>query len=95
VAPDYRRLLDHELAASIQVEFTIEQRDVVDHSVVLMFEDEGGLRTVRVYDGAHGVNEMHRYTRAGGKQLAEIVHGGTLGVGMRAAMSEMRMATQQ
>jgi hypothetical protein len=32
---------------------------------------------------------MHRYTRAGGKQLAEIVHGGTLGVGMRAAISEI------
>jgi hypothetical protein len=89
VAPDYRRLLDHEIGASIQVEFAIEQREVVNYSVVLIVEDKGGLHTVRVYDGAHGVNEMHRYTDRGGKQAAEIFHAGTLGEGMRAAIIEI------
>ncbi len=43
----------------------------------------------RGYDGTHGVNEMHRYTRAGGKQPAEVFDAGTLGEGMRAAMRQI------
>jgi hypothetical protein len=89
VTPDYRRLLDHELAASLQVEFTTEQRGVTNYSVVLLLEEDGQYSAVRVYDGTHGVNEMHRHTRAGGKQPAEIFHGGTLGEGMRIAISEI------
>lgn len=42
--------------------------------------------TVRVYDGAHGINDIHRHTKTGGKQPAETFHLGTLGEGMRAAI---------
>jgi hypothetical protein len=43
----------------------------------------------RVYDGAHRVNELHRYTRTGGKQPADVIHPGTLGAGMRMAIDEV------
>jgi len=42
---------------------------------------EGEEQTVRVYDGSHGVNELHRYNRRGQKQSAEVFHPGTLGGG--------------
>ena len=45
---------------------------------------------MRVYDGAHGVNDMHRYNRRGEKALAERFHAGTLGEGMRAAITAVR-----
>jgi hypothetical protein len=32
---------------------------------------------------------MHRYTRSGGKEPGEVFHSGTLGEGMRAAISEV------
>jgi len=35
--------------------------------------------------GAHGRNDMHRYTRSAGKQPAEVFDHGTLGDGFRAA----------
>ena len=62
---------------------------IIDYSVVLVFAHDGR-ETVRVYDGAHGVNELHRHTRAAGKQPADAFHGGTLGEGMRAAIEEWR-----
>lgn len=62
-------------------------RDVVDYSVVLIVKQEGRTETVRVYDGAHGENELHRYTRDGGKRAAEVFDRGTLGEGMRAAIA--------
>lgn len=43
---------------------------------------------MRVYDGAHGVNELHRYGRRAGKHAAEIFHRGTLEEGMRAAIDD-------
>jgi hypothetical protein len=36
------------------------------------------MEKVRVYDAAHGHNEMHRYTRSGGKEPGEVFHSGTL-----------------
>jgi hypothetical protein len=39
------------------------------------------LETVRVYDAAHGFNEMHRYTSHGGKQAGVPFYRGTLGDG--------------
>jgi hypothetical protein len=39
-------------------------------AVVLSVEREGQRQTVRVYDGAHGVNELHRHTAAGRSKLA-------------------------
>jgi hypothetical protein len=44
---------------------------------------------VRVYDNAHGANEMHRYTLAGGKQPAAPVHAGDACEAMRAARNEV------
>jgi hypothetical protein len=51
--------------------------------------------TVRVYDGAHGRNEMHRYSHHGDKQEAEAFHAGSLGEGMRTAMKEIRDGYEQ
>jgi hypothetical protein len=56
----YRDVLDYEIGARIVVEFTTRGRDVVDYAVVLTVDDEENQSmTVRVYDGAHGVNDMH------------------------------------
>jgi hypothetical protein len=68
MSADYRRLLDRVLRVFMDVEFKTEGRDVLDYSVVLLVEEDGQLETVRVYDGAHGGNELHRYTREDRKQ---------------------------
>jgi hypothetical protein len=72
----------------LHVEFTTERRAVEDYSVVLLTEIDGHTETVRVYDGAHGQNELHRYGKKSGKGPAEIFHRGTLGEGMRTAIDE-------
>ncbi len=74
----------------MDVDFKTVRRDIVDYSVVLLAEVDGKLETIRVYDGAHGKNELHRYTRSDGKQRAEVIHDGTLGEGMRAAISDIK-----
>lgn len=87
----YRDVLSYEVGARIVVEFTTHGREVIDYAVVLTVDDEQGEAvTVRVYDGAHGVNEMHRHDRAGEKASAESFHAGTLGEGMRAAITAVR-----
>ena len=43
-----------------------------------------------MYDGAHGVNDMHRYNRGGENAPAETFHAGTLREGMRAAIAAVR-----
>jgi len=63
---------------------------VVDYAVVLLLVMNGRLETIRVYDGAHGYNEMHRYTDGGGKQPGVRFHSGSLGEGMRAAIAEAK-----
>jgi hypothetical protein len=50
----------------------------------------GRAETVRVYDCAHGFNEMHRYGRRSGKNSGRNFHSGTLGEGMRRAIKEVR-----
>lgn len=85
----YLRVLDHVLGAMLRVEFTSERREVIDYAVVLLLATPEGMETVRVYDSAHGRNEMHRYTRGGGKQPGAPFHSGTLGDGMRAAIEEI------
>ena len=57
--------------------------------MVLVVDEGAGPQTVRVYDGTHGVNEMQRYTRGGGKQPADGFDAGTLREGMRAAMRQI------
>ncbi len=85
----YRRILDHTLGALLRVQFTTEGSEVTDYAVVLLLETEKGAETIRVYDAAHGHNEMHRYTRSAGKEPGTGFHGGTLGEGMRAAIAEV------
>lgn len=90
----YRRLLDARLGAFLRVEFTTRGREILDYSVVLMV-DRRGLRTVRVYDGAHGFNEMHRHTERNGKQAGVVFHRGTLGDGMRDAIEAVEAGYEQ
>lgn len=87
----YDRLLDGVPRVVLYVDFKTSPRgrEVLDYSVTLAVEEGGQLQTVRLYDGAHGKNELHRYTRDGGKQEAEVFDRGTLGEGMRAAIEEV------
>lgn len=89
MSADYTRLIDRTLRVFLHVEFTTDRRDVVDYAVVLLVELDGRLETVRVYDGAHGENDLHRYGRQSGKSPAVTFHSGTLGDGMRAAIAEV------
>jgi hypothetical protein len=86
----YKELLDLGLGATLSVDFTTIRGRVVDYAIVLLVATPGGPETVRVYDGAHGHNEMHRYTEAGGKQEGTKFHSGTLGEGMRDAMDAIK-----
>jgi hypothetical protein len=88
VSADYTRLLDRVRRVFLHVEFKTDRRAVVDYSIVLFIEVDGQLETVRLYDGAHGENELHRYGRQAGKGPGEVFHRGTLGEGMRAAIEE-------
>lgn len=85
----YLRVLDHVLGAMLRVEFTTDGREIIDFAVVLLLALDDSTETIRVYDGAHGHNEMHRYTRSSGKQAGAPFHAGTLGEGMRAAIDEI------
>jgi hypothetical protein len=91
----YRDVLDYEVGARVVVEFTTRGREVIDYAVVLTVDEDGEAVTVRVYDGAHGVNEMHRHDRAGAKAPAASFHAGTLGEGMRAAISAVRASYKE
>jgi hypothetical protein len=75
VSANYTRPLDRLRRVFMHVEFETTRRDVVDYSIVLLVEVDGEPETMRLYDGAHGENELHRYTRKGGKQPAEVVGG--------------------
>jgi hypothetical protein len=55
----------------------------------------GAVETIRVFDSAHGFNEMHRHTQAGGKQTGMRFHSGTLGEGMRAAIEDVQNGYRQ
>ena len=86
----YSEELDEDQRVWMHVDFVTERREVIDYAVVLCVVEAGQSRTVRLYDGAHGINELHRYTTEAGKQAAEVFHGGTLGEGMRAAIEQVR-----
>ena len=60
---------------------------LTEYALVLLCWDEGAWGTVRVFDNAHGGHEMHRYTRAGGKQSAELVHTASPSEAMNSAHS--------
>ncbi|HUN78347.1 MAG TPA: hypothetical protein VMU32_05465 [Solirubrobacteraceae bacterium] len=65
----YEDELDPE--AAILVRFVTRRGVVRSYSVVLVALEGDASRAVRVYDNAHGVHDMHRYTREGVKQAAE------------------------
>jgi hypothetical protein len=67
VSGEYREQLDELRGIFMHVKFTTDRRDVIDCAVVLLVRGEGGIETIRLYDGVHGKNEMHRYTRTGDK----------------------------
>ena len=92
----YDRVLDDIAGIVMLVEYTIEQYGpgVIDYAVVLIAAVDGRPETIRVYDGAHGENELHRHTRTGGKQAAEVFDRATLGEGMRAAIDEIKHGYQ-
>ena len=90
MSPDFEDILRWEPLVVMYVEFGTDDRQVNSYSVVLAAMEDGALQTIRVYDAAHGVNELHRHTKTGGKEPAEIVHAGTLGEGMRAAIAQVR-----
>ncbi len=87
---EYTQPLNALRTVFMHVKFTTDRRDVVDCAIVLLGEEKGEVVAVRLYDGAHGENEMHRYTRSGGKEPAEIFSRDGLGPGMRAAIEEIK-----
>jgi hypothetical protein len=84
----YEFALDGAGTVWLTVRFETVRRDVVAYAIVLSVDVGGHRQTVRVYDAAHGFNELHRHTRVGGKQPGEPFHAGTLGEGMRTAIAE-------
>jgi hypothetical protein len=90
VSQRYRDVLDYELGARIVVEFMTLRRQVVDYVVILTVGHGNGEAAVRVYDGSHGINDLHRHGAASGKAPAENFHAGNLGEGMRAAITALR-----
>jgi hypothetical protein len=79
----------------LYVEFRTVGRDVVDYSLVLVLKAPEATDTVRVYDAAHGFNEMHRFGRGDGKRQGVPFHSGTLGEGMRTAMESIKREFKQ
>lgn len=56
------------------------------YAVTLVALEEGEMKTVRVYDNAHGKPEMHRYNRKGEKQSAESAPGSNASEGFNMAL---------
>lgn len=90
VGASYVDVIDYRLGVDLVVEFETAGTEVVSYSLVLRLDADAGAETVRVYDSAHGLNEMHRFTRDAGKQRGVEIHRATLGEGMRAAIEEIK-----
>lgn len=90
---------DFEIAVApdieILVEFKTERGEVTGYTVLLRAHRDGQWHEVRVWDNAHGTNEMHRYTRGSGKQPAVIFHRGSFAEGYRAAYADARSNYQE
>jgi hypothetical protein len=84
----YRVRLDFDVA--MDVRFVTHRMSVVDYAIVLLARERGLWRSVRVYDNAHAINDMHRYNREGVKQPAETFHRGSAGEAMRSALETVR-----
>lgn len=86
----YREGLDYGLGVVLSAYFESGGPKVIDYSLVLLLESDGHTETIRIYDSAHGVNEMHRYSRDKGKQDGVVFNRATLGEGIRAAMRDIK-----
>lgn len=86
----YQELLDFARGSVLSVDFTTRRGQVVRYSILLLLSTPVGVETIRVFDSTHEYNEMHRYTRAGGKQDGTAFHSGTLGEGMRSAIDAIK-----
>lgn len=91
----YKQALDVFETVHVVVDFVTRRDEVIDYAVVLVADLDGCVETIRVYDGRHGRNEMHRYTNETGKQLAEVFHPGTLGEGMRMAIGDIQRGFEE
>jgi hypothetical protein len=85
----YEKVLDDASGVVLYVDFTTSGPQVLGYSLVLTLEVDESIETIRVYDGTHQFNEMHRYVRGSGKQPGVRFHAGSLGEGMRAAKEEI------
>jgi hypothetical protein len=90
----YVKDLDFDCEIQMVVDFTTRRSKVTDYAVVMVAIRAGRTETIRVYDSAHGHNEMHRYSSAKGKQSGIRFHSGTLGEGMRAAIDKIEHGHQ-
>lgn len=86
----YKKLLDFELQAAMEVEFETRGPEVLSYSVVLLVGDDEMRTTVRLFDAAHRFNEMHRYRQGDSKQPGVRFHQGTLGEGLRTAIDSVK-----
>jgi hypothetical protein len=86
---EYRQTLDSGSRVVIDVDFETKGPEVIKYAIVLLAKVGGTTETIRVYDSAHGYNEMHRHGRDSGKQTGARFHSGTLGEGMRAALADL------
>lgn len=86
----YDLILDWHPEVILRVDQRTERGKVVDYALVLLLATPEGTETIRVYDSAHGCNEMHRHTCGAGKQSGVQFHSGSLGEGMRIAISDVK-----
>lgn len=92
---EYGEALDPVAGVVLKVKFRTDGREVLDYSLVLVVGSPDEWKTVRVYDAAHGFNEMHRFSKGDGKQQGVPFHAGTLGEGMRTAMESIKRNFEQ
>jgi hypothetical protein len=95
VGARYEQALNVFETVHLLVEFSSRRDEAIDYALVLVAELGGSVEAIRVYDAAHGVNELHRYTKELGKQPAEVFHRGTLGEGMRTAIAEVQRGFEE
>lgn len=77
------------------VHHVTEQGCLRTYSIVLVVAEPEALTACRLYDNAHGINEMHRYTRDGGKQPGVPFHDGTPAEAMNAAKRAIRRSWRE
>jgi len=95
VSAAYDLILDWHPKVVLRVDHRTARGEVVDYTLVLLLATSEGTETIRVYDSAHGYNEMHRYTSDAGKQSGVRFHSGSLGEGMRMAISNVERGFEE